>query len=111
MTAPAITFTAHSAPLGIAFYTGTMFPADYSGDAFVAYHGSWDRSVPTGAKVVRVQVQGGMPVAITDFVVGWQLEPSGSRWGRPAGLLVLPDGSLLISDDSSGRIWRVSYGP
>ena len=111
VTAPAITFTAHSAPLGIAFYTGTMFPADYSGDAFVAYHGSWDRSVPTGAKVVRVQVQGGVPVAITDFVVGWQLEPSGSRWGRPAGLLVLPDGSLLISDDSSGRIWRVSYGP
>ncbi|PYO84603.1 MAG: hypothetical protein DMD68_06395, partial [Gemmatimonadetes bacterium] len=111
VTAPAITFTAHSAPLGIAFYTGTMFPAGYQGDAFVAYHGSWNRSVPTGAKVVRVHVQGGVPVSITDFVVGWQLEPSGSRWGRPAGLLVLPDGSLLITDDSSGRIWRVSYGP
>ncbi len=107
--APAITFTAHSAPLGIAFYTGTMFPADYQGDAFVAYHGSWNRTVPTGAKVVRVQVQGGMPVAITDFVVGWL--STNPYWGRPAGLLVLPDGSLLISDDASGRIWRVSYGP
>jgi len=110
VTAPAITFTAHSAPLGIAFYTGTMFPAGYQGDAFVAYHGSWNRSVPTGAKVVRVHVQGGVPVSITDFVVGWQLADY-SRWGRPAGLLVLPDGSLLITDDSSGRIWRVSYGP
>jgi glucose/arabinose dehydrogenase len=107
--APAITFTAHSAPLGIAFYTGTMFPAGYQGDAFVAYHGSWNRSVPTGAKVVRVHVQNGLPVAIEDFVVGWQLADY-SRWGRPAGLLVLPDGSLLITDDDSGRIWRVSYG-
>ncbi len=108
VTAPAITFTAHSAPLGIAFYTGTMFPADYQGDAFVAYHGSWNRTVPTGAKVVRVQVQNGLPVAITDFVVGWL--STNPYWGRPAGLLVLPDGSLLISDDASGRIWRVSYG-
>jgi len=57
-----------------------------------------------------VHVQGGVPVSITDFIVGWQLADY-SRWGRPAGLLVLPDGSLLITDDSSGRIWRVSYGP
>src|SRR3989475_1126109 len=109
VTAPAITFTAHSAPLGIAFYTGTMFPAGYQGDAFVAYHGSWNRSVPTGAKVVRVHVQGGVPVSITDFVVGWL--STNPYWRRPAGLLVPPDGSLLISDDASGRIWRVSYGP
>src|SRR5207247_10735952 len=90
--------------------TATMLPAGYSGTEVCAYHGSWDSSVPSGAKVVRVQVQGGMPVAITDFVAGWQLDPSGSRWGRPAGLLVLPDGSLLISEDSSGRIWRGGYG-
>ena len=106
--APAITFTAHSAPLGIAFYTGTMFPVDYQGDAFVAYHGSWDRSVPTGAKVVRVHVQNGLPVGIDDFVVGWL--STNPYWGRPAGLLVMPDGALLISDDARGRIWRVSYG-
>ena len=110
VVAPAITFTAHSAPLGIAFYTGSVFPAAYQGDAFMAYHGSWNRSVPTGAKVVRVLVQGGLPVSIEDFVVGWQYT-NGSRWGRPVGLLVMPDGALLISDDASGRIWRVSYGP
>lgn len=107
---PAITFQAHSASLGIRFYTGTAFPSDYRGDAFVAYHGSWNRTVPTGAKVVRVQVQNGRPVTIDDFVIGWQLS-DGSRWGRPVDVLPVGDGSLLISDDSGGRIWRVSYEP
>jgi glucose/arabinose dehydrogenase len=105
---PAITFQAHSAPLGITFYTGSTFPG-YKGDAFLTYHGSWDRTVPTGAKVVHVKVQNGKPVSIEDFVTGWQL-PDGSRWGRPVAVLSLPDGSLLISDDQGGRIWRVSYG-
>ena len=107
--APAITFQAHSAPLGIAIYTSAVFPADFRGNAFVAYHGSWNRSVPTGAKVVRVRVQNGRPVAVEDFVTGWQL-PDGSRWGRPVAVLPLPDGSLLVSDDMGGRIWRVTYG-
>ncbi|HXF95882.1 MAG TPA: PQQ-dependent sugar dehydrogenase [Gemmatimonadales bacterium] len=107
---PAITFQAHSAPLGIRFYTGTRFPADYRGDAFMAYHGSWNRTVPTGAKVVRVQVQNGRPVAIDDFVVGWQLS-DGSRWGRPVDVLMAADGALLISDDHGDRIWRVVYEP
>jgi len=106
---PAITDTAHSAPLGLAFYTGTTFPAAYQGDAFMTYHGSWNRSVPTGAKVVRVRVQSGRPTAIEDFVAGWQLA-DGSRWGRPVGLLVMPDGALLVSDDYGGRIWRITYG-
>jgi len=106
---PAITDTAHSAPLGLAFYTGTTFPAAYQGDAFMTYHGSWNRSLPTGAKVVRVRVQSGRPTAIEDFVTGWQLA-DGSRWGRPVGLLVMPDGALLVSDDDGGRIWRVRYG-
>jgi glucose/arabinose dehydrogenase len=106
---PALTVQAHSAPLGLAFYTGATFPADYRGDAFMTYHGSWDRSVPTGAKVVRVHVQNGRPVSADDFVTGWQLS-NGSRWGRPVGLLVTPDGALLVSDDTGGRIWRVSYG-
>src|SRR5437660_4133070 len=105
---PALTFQAHSAPLGLVFYPGAMFPADYQGDAFMTYHGSWDRSVPTGAKVVRVHVQNGQPTAIDDFVTGWQLS-DGSRWGRPVGLLVMPDGALLVSDDTGDRIWRVSY--
>lgn len=106
---PAITFQAHSAPLGINFYTGTAFPADYRGDAFVAYHGSWNRSVPTGTKVVRVQVENGRPVGIDDFVTGWQ-RPDGSRWGRPVGVVATPDGALLVSDDMGGKIWRVTYG-
>lgn len=105
---PAITFQAHSAPLGITFYTASKFP-DYQGDAFLTYHGSWNRSVPTGAKVVHVKVQNGKPVSIEDFVTGWQL-PDGSRWGRPVAVLALPDGALLISDDQGGRIWRVTYG-
>jgi glucose/arabinose dehydrogenase len=105
---PAITFQAHSAPLGITFYSGTKFPG-MQGDAFLTYHGSWNRSVPTGAKVVHVKVQNGKPVSIEDFVTGWQTG-NGSRWGRPVGVLALPDGSLLISDDTGGRIWRVTYG-
>ena len=105
---PAITFQAHSAPLGLVFYTGTMFPAEYQGDAFMTYHGSWNRTEPTGAKVVRVRVQNGRPTAIEDFVTGWQLA-DGSRWGRPVSLLVMPDGALLVSDDYAGGIWRVSF--
>jgi glucose/arabinose dehydrogenase len=108
---PAIVVQAHSAPLGLAFYTGTQFPREYRGDAFVTLHGSWNRSVPTGAKVVRVEVDssGRRAVGVDDFIVGWQ-RPDGSRWGRPVGLLVLPDGSLLVSDDMGGKIWRVTYG-
>src|SRR2546425_850521 len=86
-----------------------MFPAEYQGDAFMTYHGSWNRTEPTGAKVVRVHVQNGQPTGIDDFVTGWQL-PDGSRWGRPVSLLVMPDGALLVSDDWGGRIWRVSFG-
>src|SRR5205823_8198093 len=107
---PAITDTAHSAPLGLAFYTGTTFPAAYQGDAFMTYHGSWNRSVPSGAKVVRVRVQSGRPTAIEDFVTGWQLA-DGPRRGRPVGPVVAADGALLIADDTGDRIWRVSYGP
>jgi glucose/arabinose dehydrogenase len=106
---PGLLVQAHSAPLGLAFYSGSMFPADYRGDAFMTFHGSWNRSVPTGAKVVRVHVKNGRPVSSEDFITGWQL-PDGSRWGRPVSLLVLPDGSLLVSDDAGGRIWRVTYG-
>jgi glucose/arabinose dehydrogenase len=106
---PALTVQAHSAPLGIAFYTGTMFPAEYHGDAFMTLHGSWNRSVPTGAKLVRVRVENDQPVALEDFVSGWQLA-NGSRWGRPVAVIVAADGALLVSDDAAGRIWRVTYG-
>jgi len=107
---PAITIQAHSAPLGLTFYTGTQFPREYRGDAFLTLHGSWNRSVPTGAKVVRIEVDssGHRAVGVDDFIVGWQ-RPDGSRWGRPVSLLVMPDGALLVSDDVGDKIWRVTY--
>jgi len=108
---PAITVQAHSAPLGLAFYTGTQFPREYRGDAFLTLHGSWNRTVPTGAKVVRIMVDSGgrRAVGVEEFINGWQ-RPDGSRWGRPVGVLVAPDGALLVSDDYGGKIWRVTYG-
>ncbi len=107
---PAVVLPAHSAPLGLAFYGGEMFPPEYRGDLFIALHGSWNRSVPIGYEVVRVDVENGRPAgAPQPFVTGW-LEGRGSVWGRPVDVLVLPDGSLLISDDESGRIYRVTYG-
>jgi glucose/arabinose dehydrogenase len=105
---PALEMQAHSAPLGITFLTNaTQLPADMRGDALVAFHGSWNRTTPTGAKVVRIHVRNGKPVSYDDFITGWQ-RPDGSRWGRPVDLLVLRDGSVLISDDASGEIVRIA---
>lgn len=105
---PALKMQAHSAPLGITFLDrATAFPAEYRGDALVAFHGSWNRDIPTGAKVVRIRVTDGKPVAVEDFLVGWQ-DADGKRWGRPVDVLVIGDGSVLVSDDQSGRIYRVS---
>ncbi|MFL5562786.1 MAG: PQQ-dependent sugar dehydrogenase [Gemmatimonadaceae bacterium] len=104
---PALMMQAHSAPLGITFLKGaTQLPAAYQGDALVAFHGSWNRSVPTGAKVVRIRIADGKPVSYEDFVRGWQ-DASGHRWGRPADVLVNKDGSVLISDDTGNAIYRV----
>jgi glucose/arabinose dehydrogenase len=111
---PSVLIRSHSAPLGIAFYQGAMFPQSYNGSAFVALHGSWNRAKRTGYKVVRIPFRDGQPTGgYDDFIVGWsQDENSNSVWGRPVGLLVLPDGSLLVSDDGAGKIWRVTYdGP
>jgi len=104
----ALEMQAHSAPLGMTFLDkATLLPADYRGDLLVAFHGSWDRDQPTGAKVVRVRISGGLPTGVEDFVSGWQ-RPDGSRWGRPADVEVYKDGSVLISDDLSGAIYRVA---
>jgi glucose/arabinose dehydrogenase len=105
---PALKMQAHSAPLGMAFLAGaSTFPADYRGDLLVAFHGSWNRDTPTGAKVVRVHVVNEKPVSVDDFITGWQ-QPSGARWGRPVDVVVAADGSVLVSDDASGAIYRVS---
>ncbi|HEY7861205.1 MAG: PQQ-dependent sugar dehydrogenase [Gemmatimonadales bacterium] len=104
----ALEMQAHSAPLGMTFLDkATLLPSDYRGDLLVAFHGSWDRDQPTGAKVVRVHVSGGVPTGVEDFVSGWQRE-DGSRWGRPADVEVYKDGSVLISDDQSGSLYRVA---
>jgi glucose/arabinose dehydrogenase len=108
---PEVLFQAHSAALGLAFYDGKMFPKEYVGDAFVAFRGSWNRAKLTGYKIVRVRFKNGQPVGgYEDFLTGWLPdENSNEVWGRPVGLLVLPDGSLLITDDTDKKIWRVSY--
>lgn len=110
---PDVLLTSHSAALGIVFYQGKMFPKEYQGDAFVALHGSWNREKLTGFKVIRVRFNNGKLVgnSYEDFVSGWLPdENSNEVWGRPVGLLVAPDGSLLITDDGGDKIWRVSYG-
>jgi glucose/arabinose dehydrogenase len=106
--APVIEMQAHSAPLGLTFYTGEQFPKEYQSDLFVAFHGSWNRTMPTGYKVVRVPIQGGIPGPVEDFASGW-LRDSGTSWGRPVDVLTGPDGSLFISDDGAGVIYRVFY--
>jgi glucose/arabinose dehydrogenase len=108
---PSVPIQAHSAPLGIVFYQGTMFPPEYRGRAFVALHGSWNRAKRTGYKVVSIPMRDGKPTGgYDDFVAGWMpSEAERKVWGRPVGLLVLGDGSLLISDDGGGKIWRVTY--
>jgi len=104
---PAFSLQAHSAPLGMSFLTrATMFPAEYRGDLLVAYHGSWNRTTPTGAKIVRVRVANGKPVGVEDFITGWQAA-NGTRWGRPVDVVVAADGSVMISDDDAGAIYRV----
>jgi glucose/arabinose dehydrogenase len=109
---PDVLFEAHSAPLALVFYEGNQFPAEYKGNAFVALHGSWDAAKPTGFKVVRVKFAGAKPQnAYQSFATGfWSAGTSPPKvWGRPAGLLVDKDGSLLIADDVANIVWRVRY--
>jgi glucose/arabinose dehydrogenase len=109
VTTPDVLIQAHSAPLGIAFYAADQFPSEYSGDAFVTLHGSWNRSTLTGYKVVRLLMKDGKPTGeYEDFLVGFVGDDK-SVWGRPVGVAVTHDGSLLVSDDASNSIWRVSY--
>jgi glucose/arabinose dehydrogenase len=108
---PDVLVQAHSAVLGLAFYRGTMFPPEYRGDAFVALHGSWNRTRRTGYKVIRIHFQDGHPTGgYDDFVTGWMLDPDRTEvWGRPVGVLVAKDGALLVTDDGSKSIWRITH--
>ena len=108
---PDVLIQAHSAVLGLVFYNGKMFPKEYRGDAFIALHGSWNRSKRTGYKIIRVRFKNNRPVGgYEDFLTGWMLDENSRQvWGRPVGLLVLNDGSMLITDDGANKIWRVTY--
>jgi len=111
---PKVQMQAHSAPLGLAFYEGTQFPAAYQNNVFVAFHGSWNRSIPTGYKVVRVKLddQGRPGGGAEDFITGWLApgETRKGRWmGRPVGIVFGSDGSMYLSDDAQGYIYRITY--
>ena len=110
---PDVLFQAHSAALGLQFYDGSTFPKRYQNGAFAAFRGSWNRSAGTGYKIVFMpfneedRPSGGYE----DFLTGFLVDPNGpTTWGRPVGLLVMPDGSLLITEEANGVIYRVQYG-
>lgn len=107
VTPPTIGIQAHSAPLGLAFLEGEGVPSDLDGNLIVAQHGSWNREPPAAPKLLLIDFDDGSPVAALDFVTGWQ-DASGERWGRPAGVVIAPDGSLIVSDDDAGLLYRIS---
>ena len=110
---PDVPYEAHSAAVGFAFYTATSgrsaFPAEYVGDAFAVFHGSWNRADRTGHKVVRVPMKNGAPTGeYVDFLTGF-VTADAEPWGRPASVTVASDGALLLSDDGANVIYRISY--
>jgi len=121
--APVALLGPHVAALGMRFYTGTMFPPEYRGNVFVAEHGSWNRTIPIGYRVVRVRLEGDRVVGQDVFASGWlpahpapedpttggEAKPA-QAWGRPVDVLVMPDGALLVSDDEAGAVYRIRWG-
>lgn len=106
---PDVLLQPHNASLELTFYEGTQFPTQYKGDIFAAEHGSWNKSVRAGYEVVRVPLNNGKADGTyEDFLTGF-VTPEGNAWGRPVGVAVEPDGSLMVSDDGSKSIWRITY--
>jgi glucose/arabinose dehydrogenase len=107
---PDVLLQAHNASLEITFYEGKQFPEEYRGDIFASEHGSWNKAARAGYEVIRVprHQTGKAGGEYEDFVTGFVL-PDGSVWGRPVGITVAPDGSLLVTDDGSNSIWRIAY--
>jgi glucose/arabinose dehydrogenase len=105
---PALKLGPHVAPLSVLFYTGKQFPAAYQSTAFIAQHGSWNRSVPIGYRIMQVKIDGDKVVSYEPFLTGW-LKADGKVTGRPVDLQLLPDGSMLVSDDQEGALYRISY--
>jgi len=108
-TAPAQNLGAHVAPLGLKFYTGKMFPAEYKDQLFIAEHGSWNRSKKNGYRVSQVKMKDGKAAGYETFASGWMDDATQKVWGRPVDVLLLADGSMLLSDDVAGVIYRITY--
>jgi len=106
---PARNLGAHVAPLGIEFYTGNQYPEDYRGQIFVAEHGSWNRTKKSGYRVMMAKLRGNEVVDYVPFATGWLNEGNDEVSGRPVDVEMLPDGSLLVSDDFADMIYRISY--
>lgn len=106
-TPPEMKLGPHVAPLGMTFYTGTMFPEEYKNQIFIAEHGSWNRKIPIGYRVSLVRLENGKAVSYEPFADGWL--QGLAAWGRPVDVLVMPDGALLVSDDKNNAIYRISY--
>jgi glucose/arabinose dehydrogenase len=107
---PAQNLGAHVAPLGLKFYTGSMFPSEYKNQIILAEHGSWNRSKKSGYKLSLVKVdKDGKSIGYSTFASGWMDDATQKVWGRPVDVLMMPDGSLLVSDDQAGVIYRISY--
>jgi glucose/arabinose dehydrogenase len=108
---PDVLLGAHVAVIDFEFYTGKMFPAEFQGGAFLALHGSWNRSKRVGQQVAFIPFKNGKPSGPKrEFLTGWLISPDSTDvWGRPVGLLVMPDGSLLVSEDGNNKVYRISY--
>jgi glucose/arabinose dehydrogenase len=109
---PDVLLQSHSASLEMCFYAAAtgpaLFPAEYRGDAFAAEHGSWNRTIRTGYKIIRIRLHDGIPTGeYDDFLTGFVVDDA-SVWGRPVGVAVLHDGALLISEDGNGTLWRIA---
>ncbi|MDT8397214.1 MAG: PQQ-dependent sugar dehydrogenase [Pseudomonadales bacterium] len=107
-TPAALEIPAHNAGLGIEFYTGSSFPAQYRNQLFAAYHGSWNRNPPDGYKIRLMRFENNQAVGFEDFASGWMIDDK--YWGRPVDIELMPDGSMLVSDDFNGVIYRIAYG-
>lgn len=107
---PEAELDAHVAALGMRFYTGAMFPAEYRNQVFIAEHGSWNRVIPVGSRLTLVRFRNGRPAGYEVFATGWLSAVKREAWGRPVDVLVMPDGALLVSDDRAGVVYRITYG-
>lgn len=106
---PQYNFEAHTAPLGMTFYTGDQFPEEYKGDIIVAQHGSWNRSKKIGYRLMRVKVEANKATSAEVFADGWLNDKTQEQTGRPVDVLQMPDGSILVSDDYGNKVYRISY--